>query len=1169
MTAALKPLVFVAGQILEEFNQALNDPKDFQYLLNKNGWVVENLSGSQLGLIRTAINVSDSVEQILSLLVQIKGGKNNFNTLLNQILPIIENTYDIIDNVKYISSSSFNFFPVNQADFWAEFGANLFDTYFASYLKNKSSILFAILYLSDIITEDQVYPAGAKRIPYKKYRINWAQLGTLISNPKDIIHDAYGWGNSTGLDTEKILSKLSNAINLFGGNASRIIIDELNYNRFLAQNPTFSQGGTEQLNIDILKDYVAYGNDFNELNLNLIPVPKDNSTQIIDGIALQLENTGGYQTKFRIAPSLFVSLDSQLETSDYLLLKITPNDTQFITNFSATNFQTEIAFTYLPETPILFFGTPFTSRLEFLGIDFSIAVNGSYDDPEFIIKVGNGKLINLPFMQFTFEPGNADNFIQKIIGETPFSLGFGGTLRWSSKFGFGFEGNTSFSIEIPLKEQRKNKDSSSPVQLDAIRIALLADGKNTDLNLGLDFFFNLSAVKASIRNIGLKLQLSDKEGTGGKGLFDNLDFDLAFKFPDGVALEINAPPVKGGGFLNYDEATSTYTGGLELQFSKISFSAIGIISTKLPGGQKGYSLLVIVSVEFTPLQIGMGFTINGIGGLLGLHRTSNPDVLRTGIRYNTLDHILFPKNIVENVNAIISNLGQAFPVRKDQFMLGPMAKIGWGTPTLLTIDIGIIIELPDPVRLIILGILRAQLPSAQNPILQIQVNFLGIIDFKEKYLSFDATLYDSKILTFGLFGDMALRLNWGDRPNFLLSVGGFHPSYTPPPLNLPSMQRLTIILADENNLKISVESYFAVTSNSAQFGARVYAMAKAWKITAEGELWFNVLFQFSPFYFAADMGVKFAIKMGSKTLLGIYVALLLEGPDPWRAQGQAAFKILLVKVKVRFDATFGRQRAEAIEAVKVDEKIKEALMLPDNWETQLPNQNNQMVSWRKEAEGEGQSVDPSGAIKINQRVMPLNTVMQKFGSAAISDFNRYRITDVRIGTLNAPKESVQDYFARSEFSNMTDEEKLSRDGYELFDSGVIVGSTENQSSQYAVHKESAFEEITIDSGFRRKELEKHFITDVRMKIDSLLGYTTRTGLSAARLRTTSVGPDKIKLSLKDGEFVLADRNNLQQVGGGISFANSMDAERYLIQQRELSPTTVENWIIANRYELVD
>jgi hypothetical protein len=189
-----------------------------------------------------------------------------------------------------------------------------------------------------------------------------------------------------------------------------------------------------------------------------------------------------------------------------------------------------------------------------------------------------------------------------------------------------------------------------------------------------------------------------------------------------------------------------------------------------------------------------------------------------------------------------------------------MAKIGWGTPTLLTIELGIIIEMPSPVVLAILGVIKAVLPSDTNRILAIQVNFLGIIDFSKKYLSFDASLYDSKILTFGLVGDMALRLYWGDNPAFLLSVGGFHPKYTPPPaMNLPAMQRLAIILANDSNLKINVQTYFAVTSNTAQFGASVSAMAHAWKIQAVGAVWFDVLFQFSPFHFMADMGAMFAI----------------------------------------------------------------------------------------------------------------------------------------------------------------------------------------------------------------------------------------------------------------------------------------------------------------------
>src|SRR5690606_40582450 len=123
--------------------------------------------------------------------------------------------------------------------------------------------------------------------------------------------------------------------------------------------------------------------------------------------------------------------------------------------------------------------------------------------------------------------------------------------------------------------------------------------------------------------------LTEEEGNNA-GLLNNLDIDFDFKMPTGVGLSIDAPPVKGGGFLNYDESTSTYTGGIELQFSKISFSAIGIISTKLPGGEIGRALLIIVSVEFTPLQIGMGFTIRGIGSFMGVHRPSIRGVLLCG-----------------------------------------------------------------------------------------------------------------------------------------------------------------------------------------------------------------------------------------------------------------------------------------------------------------------------------------------------------------------------------------------------------------------------------------------------------------------------------------------------------------------------------------------------------
>ena len=47
-----------------------------------------------------------------------------------------------------------------------------------------------------------------------------------------------------------------------------------------------------------------------------------------------------------------------------------------------------------------------------------------------------------------------------------------------------------------------------------------------------------------------------------------------------------------------------------------------------------------------------------------------------------------------------------------------MAKIGWGTPTLLTADLGLLLEVPEPVRLVILGVVRGILPDERAAILR-------------------------------------------------------------------------------------------------------------------------------------------------------------------------------------------------------------------------------------------------------------------------------------------------------------------------------------------------------------------------------------------------------------------------------------------------------------------
>ena len=64
-----------------------------------------------------------------------------------------------------------------------------------------------------------------------------------------------------------------------------------------------------------------------------------------------------------------------------------------------------------------------------------------------------------------------------------------------------------------------------------------------------------------------------------------------------------------------------------------------------------------------------------------------------------------------------------------------------------------------------------------------------------------------------------MRMGWKDAgPGFALAVGGLHPRFTAP-AGFPSVARLQLALTNGDNPKLICQAYFAVTSNTVQFGA--------------------------------------------------------------------------------------------------------------------------------------------------------------------------------------------------------------------------------------------------------------------------------------------------------------------------------------------------------------
>jgi hypothetical protein len=719
-----------------------------------------------------------------------------------------------------------------------------------------------------------------------------------------------------------------------------------------------------------------------------------------------------------------------------------------------------------------------------------------------------------------------DGFISSLLPGAKIDSAFEVAFGYDSDQGLFFRGSSALEIQIPTHVEL------GPVEISAISIGLDIQEETLPFFAAATIKTRLGPLQAVIDGIGLTATLEFKDNHDGN--FGPVDLSIGFKPPHGIGLSIDGGGFKGGGVLDFEPEEERYTGMLELEFQDhFTLKAFALLNTRLPNGQNGFSLLIIISSEFTPIQLGLGFKLNGVGGLLGLNRTINIEPLRAGLRANTLSSILFPTDIVANADRIISDLKQIFPPAEKRFIFGPMAKIAWGTPTLVTIDLGLVIEIPDPVRLLILGILRAVLPDERAAILKVQVNFLGEINFERRQLKFDASLYDSKLLGFNLSGDMAIRLDWGADANFLLTVGGFHPAYEPPPMDLPGIRRLTLALLSGDNPRLRLEMYFAVTSNTAQFGAKLELYASASKFNVFGLLSFDVLFQFNPFYFIAEITAMLALRVGSSSFASIKLTLTLEGPTPWKAKGTASFKICwFFTLKVRFNKTFGESRNTTLPDLAVLPLLAEALRADDNWEGELPAQQHRLESIREAPELTGElRLHPVGTLKISQKVVPLNVAIDRIGSQRPSDGREFRIVNPQHAvTTNTPQEA----FAPAQFFDLTDEQKLTSASFKDLDSGVRIGDAAQLHTGYATAREVEYEVKYIDSQ-RDQRLSgggKHVLDTGAFNTWTLHGAIAQSQLSFARQRKSSMAPEAVVVSqepfaiVNNGDLQLFDESSL-------------------------------------------
>ena len=693
--------------------------------------------------------------------------------------------------------------------------------------------------------------------------------------------------------------------------------------------------------------------------------------------------------------------------------------------------------------PAFVIGSPTGSRLEVGGADLGFQTTLSEARQTFAASADVSR------SAIVVSPGDGDGFLRSILPADGLVANFDLGLAWSNETGLAFRGSAGLDATLPV-----GVSIGGVLTIPTVHLGLLATETALIGEVSASVGLAIGPIQALVDRVGITSALT----YGGDGAPS--DWEFSFKPPSGVGLVVDAGPVVGGGFLTFDPQRGEYAGEMHLQFEEIAVRAIGLLTTHLPGGQPGFSLLVIVSAEFPPVQLGLGFMLVGVGGLLGINRTVAVEALRAGLKTGALGAVLSPPDPKASVASLVAVLAGLFPPAAGRHVFAPTARIVWGTPTLITIELCLVLELPAPVRLVALGRLRALLPDEREAIVRIQVDVLGVIDFDRAEAAVDATLVDSRLAQFALTGDMALRMSWGAQPSFLLAVGGFHPRFAAPP-GFPALARVAIALASGDNPKLRLEAYLALTSNTVQFGARVDLAARAGSFSIAGFLSFDALVTLAPLAFVVDIAAKLAVKAGGHTLLSVSLALTLSGPHPWRAHGRASFSILFFDVSFGFDVTIGDDAAPVLPPpVDVAPLLLAAFADARSWSAQLPAGAAAVVTLRALEPGTAVLAHPLATPQVRQRVAPLERTLERFGTSAPSGANRFRITLATIGGVPTSLTPLQDEFAPAQFTALSDDAKLSAPSFQTMTSGAALGA-DGYATGAAVSVSVVYEQLLV------------------------------------------------------------------------------------------------------------
>jgi hypothetical protein len=352
-------------------------------------------------------------------------------------------------------------------------------------------------------------------------------------------------------------------------------------------------------------------------------------------------------------------------------------------------------------------------------------------------------------------------------------------------------------------------------------------------------------------------------------------FDPVFSL-DGLALEFDRPPITiSGAFLRSvdGDGITSYYGELMVGVASFALKAIGGWTPEKN------SFFIYVSID-VPLGGPPFLFVTGLAGGFGINRRLILPSIETAGVYPLLPGQAPAEQASPalTIKTLISTMKDLIPAAVGEYWVA--AGIRFTSFEMIESLVVVSVEFGVDVQVGVVGVVTMTFPTGagDEAIAHVEIDLVASFTPSTGLLAVDGRLSPQSFLLGGfvkLTGGFAFRAWFSGQyhGDFLVSLGGYHPSFVRPD-NYPAVPRLGLAFV-LGPLKVTGESYFALTPHAFMAGLRLAATFEAGPIKVWFDAGVDILFQWAPFHYEADAYVD----IGCSVDLGLFTLTVHIGAD--------------------------------------------------------------------------------------------------------------------------------------------------------------------------------------------------------------------------------------------------------------------------------------------------